>query len=108
MTVMAMIKKEAENSPPDHRTLSQSECENTRLCAIQPMRIRPLHHQSSFFDDFSRYFWVFFTLRKDAKTIRDIYEMWRADAENKAGEQVCYIQTDIGGEYQKEMAEILK
>ena len=39
----------------------------------------------TFIDNFSRYCWVFFILRKDAKTIRDIYEMWRADAENKAG-----------------------
>ena len=33
---------------------------------------------------------------------------WRADAENKAGERVSYLQTDVGGEYQKQMAEILK
>ena len=62
----------------------------------------------TFIDDFSRYCWVYFTLRKDAKTIHDIYMKWRADAENKAGERVSYLQTDVGGEYQKQMAEIIK
>src|SRR5437773_11848214 len=78
------------------------------MSGIQELSIDGKKYFITFIDDFSRYCWIHFTPHKDAKTIRDIYEIWRADAENKAGEPVSYLQTDVGGEYQKQMAEILK
>ena len=62
----------------------------------------------TFIDDFSRYCWIYFAARKDAKTIHDIYIQWKADTENKANASVSYLQTDCGGEYEKEMVEILR
>src|SRR5438046_8726808 len=78
------------------------------MSGIQELSIDGKKYFITFIDDFSRYCWIYFTLHKDAKTIRDIYEIWRADAENKAGERVSYLQTDVGSESQKQMAEILK
>jgi len=75
---------------------------------IQRLSIDGKQYYITFIDDYSRYCWVYFTERKDAKTIRDIYENWRADAENKSGERVSYLQTDVGGQYQKEMGVILR
>jgi len=62
----------------------------------------------TFVDDLSRYSWVYFTERKDAKSIAEKYQEWRAEAENKSGNVVSYLQTDEGGEYEKEMAIVLK
>jgi transposase InsO family protein len=62
----------------------------------------------TFIDDYSRYCWVYFTKRKDAATIRSIYEQWQHNAVNKANKPVSFLMTDGGGEYQKEMATILK
>jgi transposase InsO family protein len=61
----------------------------------------------TFIDDFSRYAWVYFTDRKDAKSIRDIFERWKADAENKSGNRVSFLQTDEGGEYENVMRQLL-
>ena len=61
----------------------------------------------TFIDDYSRYCWVYFTKRKDAATIRSIYEQWQRDAVNKANKPVSFLMTDGGGEYQAEMANIL-
>jgi Integrase core domain/GAG-pre-integrase domain len=61
----------------------------------------------TFIDDLSRYSWIYFTDRKDAKTISEIFEKWKADAENKSGNKVSYLQTDQGGEYEKEMGQLL-
>jgi hypothetical protein len=44
----------------------------------------------TFIDDFSRYTWVYFTNRKDAKSIREVFEPWKADAENKSGNEVSF------------------
>jgi Reverse transcriptase (RNA-dependent DNA polymerase) len=52
--------------------------------------------------------WVYFTKHKDAATIRSIYEQWQRDAVNKANKPVSFLMTDGGGEYQAEMAKILK
>jgi transposase InsO family protein len=62
----------------------------------------------TFIDDYSHYCWVYFTKRKDAATIRSIYEQWQRDAINKANKLFTFLMTDGGGEYQKEMATILK
>jgi transposase InsO family protein len=62
----------------------------------------------TFIDDYSRYCWVYFTKRKDAATIRAIYGEWQCDAVNKANKPVSFLQTDGGGEYQADMAKILK
>ena len=59
----------------------------------------------TFIDDLSRYN---FTERKDAKSIAEKYQEWRAEAENKSGNDVSYLQTDEGGEYEKEMMTVLK
>jgi transposase InsO family protein len=62
----------------------------------------------TFIDDYSRYCWVYFTKCKDAATIRSIYEQWQHDAVNKVNKPVSFLMTEGGGEYQKEMATILK
>lgn len=62
----------------------------------------------TFIDDYTRHCWVYFTNRKDAKTIRDIYKIWSRNAENKANAPVSYLQTDVGGEYQGVMATLLR
>jgi Reverse transcriptase (RNA-dependent DNA polymerase) len=62
----------------------------------------------TFVDDLSCYAWVYFTVRKDAKSIEEVYKECRADAENKSGHVVSYLQTDEGGEYEKEMGVLLK
>ena len=59
----------------------------------------------TFIDDLSRYN---FTERKDMKSIAEKYQEWRAEAENKSGNVVSYLQTDEGGEYEKEMTIVLK
>jgi hypothetical protein len=61
----------------------------------------------TFIDDRSRYAWICFTDRKDAKSIRDIFEPWKADAENKSGNKVSFLQTDEGGEYESFMRQLL-
>ena len=78
------------------------------MSGIQTLSIDGKLYFITFIDDFSRYCWVYFTTRKDAKTIHDVYILWKADAENKANAPVSYLQTDCGGEYEKEMAEILR
>ena len=60
------------------------------------------------FNDLSRYSWVYFTEWKDVKLITEKYQEWRAEAENKSGNVVSYLQTDEGGEYKKEMTIVLK
>ena len=92
----------------EHNTPRRLWRVHSDMSGIQELSIDGKKYFITFIDDFSRYCWIYFTLHKDAKTIRDIYEIWRADAENKAGEPVSYLQTDVGGEYQKQMAEILK
>jgi len=71
------------------------------MSGIQEPSIDGKQYFITFIDDFSRYCWVYFIARKDAKMIQDIYTKWSADAENKADERVSYLQTDVGGEYQK-------
>jgi hypothetical protein len=44
---------------------------------------------------------------KDAKSIRGVFELWKADAENKSGNRVSFLQTDEGGEYENVMHELL-
>ena len=61
----------------------------------------------TFIDDISRYAWICFTLRKDAKSIRDVFEPWKADVENKSGNKVSFLQTDEGGEYEGFMHQLL-
>jgi hypothetical protein len=61
----------------------------------------------TFIDDFSRYAWVYFTDRKDAKSIREVFEPWKADAENKSNNKVSFLQTDEGGEYENVMRQLL-
>jgi transposase InsO family protein len=61
-----------------------------------------------FVDDKSRYAWIHFTDRKDAKSIHDVFEIWRADAENKSGNTVSFLQTDEGGEYESVMGKLLE
>jgi len=61
----------------------------------------------TFIDDFTWHCWVYFTNRKDTKTIHNIYIQWKADAENKANATVSYLQTDHGSECEKDMVEIL-
>jgi transposase InsO family protein len=62
----------------------------------------------TFVDDKSRYAWVYFTDRKDAKTIHDVFELWKADAENKSGNKVSFLQTDEGGEYESVVEKLLE
>jgi transposase InsO family protein len=62
----------------------------------------------TFVDDKSRYAWIYFTDRKDAKTIHDIFEPWKADAENKSGNKVLFLQTDEGGEYESVAEKLLE
>ena len=62
---------------------------------------------ATFLDDLSRYAWIRFTVRKDAKSIRDIFEPWKADVENKSGNKVSFLQTDEGGEYEGFMHQLL-
>ena len=59
----------------------------------------------TFIDDLSRYNFI---ERKDMKSIAEKYQEWRAEAENKSGNVVSYLQTDEGGEYEKEMMIVLK
>ena len=59
----------------------------------------------TFIDDLSRYNFI---ERKDMKSIAEKYQEWRAEAENKSGNVVSYLQTDEGGEYEKEMTIVLK
>jgi hypothetical protein len=61
----------------------------------------------TFIDDLSRYAWVYFTDRKDAKTILEVFQKWQADAENKSGNKVSFLQTDEGGEYESVMGQLL-
>ena len=61
----------------------------------------------TFVDDLSRYAWIGFTDRKDAKSIRDVFEPWKADIENKSGNRVSFLQTDEGGEYESFMRQLL-
>src|SRR5271170_3592780 len=61
----------------------------------------------TFVDDFSRYAWVYFTDRKDAKAIREVFEQWKADTENTSRNKVSFLQTDQGGEYKSVMGELL-
>jgi len=61
----------------------------------------------TFVDDYSRYAWIGFTDRKDAKSIRDVFEPWKADVENKSGNKVSFLQTDEGGEYESFMRQLL-
>ena len=61
----------------------------------------------TFVDDLSRHAWICFTDRKDAKSIRDVFEPWKADVENKSGNKVSFLQTDEGGEYESFMRQLL-
>jgi len=61
----------------------------------------------TFIDDRSRYAWICFTDRKDAKSIRDVFEPWKADVENKSGNKVSFLQTNEGGEYESFMRQLL-
>ena len=61
----------------------------------------------TFVDDLSRYAWIGFTDRKDAKSIRDVFEPWKADVENKSGNRVSFLQTDEGSEYESFMRQLL-
>src|SRR5436190_11819008 len=61
----------------------------------------------TFVDDLSRYAWIGFTDRKDAKSIRDVFEPWKADVENKSGNRVSFLQTDEGREYESFMRQLL-
>jgi hypothetical protein len=74
----------------------------------EPSIIDGYQHYITFIDDYSRYRWVYFTKHKDAVTIRAIYEEWQRNAVNKANKLVSFLQTNGGGEYQAEMAKILK
>jgi transposase InsO family protein len=78
------------------------------MSGIEAMSINGYQYYITFIDDYSRYCWVYFTKRKDAATIQDIYEQWQRDAVNKANRPVSFLQTDGGSEYQAEMAKILK
>jgi transposase InsO family protein len=60
-----------------------------------------------FIDDLSHYAWVYFTDRKDAKTIHDVFVKWQADAENKSGYKISFLQTDEGGEYESHVGKLL-
>jgi hypothetical protein len=75
---------------------------------IVPAAEKGYRYFITFIDDLSRYSWVYFTERKDEKSIAEKYEEWRAEAENKLGNVVSYLQTDEGGEYEKEMGTVLK
>jgi len=61
--------------------------------SIQTLSIDGKLYFMAFIDDFSPYCWVYFTTRKDAKTIHDVYIHRKADAENEAGTSVAYLQT---------------
>ena len=61
----------------------------------------------TFVDDYSRYAWIDFTDHKDAKSIRDVFQPWKADAENKSSNKVSFLQTDEGGEYESFMHQLL-
>src|SRR5271167_622425 len=61
----------------------------------------------TFVDDLSRYAWIDFTERKDAKSIREVFEPWKADVENKSDHKVSFLQTDEGGEYENVMRQLL-
>jgi transposase InsO family protein len=74
----------------------------------EPSIIDGYQYYITFIDDYFRYCLVYFTKRKDAATIRTIYEEWQSKAVNKANKPVSFLQTDGGGEYQAEMAKILK
>ena len=78
------------------------------MSGIQTLSIDGKMYYITFIDDFSRYCWVYFTNRKDAKMIHNIYIQWKVDTENKANAPVSYLQMDCGSEYEREMAEILK
>jgi hypothetical protein len=40
-------------------------------------------------------------------SIREVFELWQADAENKSGNKVSFLQTDEGGEYENIMRQLL-
>jgi hypothetical protein len=61
----------------------------------------------TFVDDKSHYAWVYFTDRKYAKMIHDIFKPWKADAENKSGNKVPFLQTNEGGEYESVVEKLL-
>ena len=45
---------------------------------------------------------------KEAKTIKEVFNAYRAWAENQTGCKIKAIRTDGGGEYHKEMEALLK
>jgi transposase InsO family protein len=94
--------------PYQHQAISPLWRVHSNMSGIQAMSIDGYQYYITFVDDYSRYCWVYFTKRKDTATIRDIYEQWQCDAVNKANQPVSFLQTDGGGEYQAEMAKILK
>jgi hypothetical protein len=61
----------------------------------------------TFLDNLSGYTWIDFIERKDAKSIWNIFERWKADAENKSDHKVSFLQTDEGGEYENVMRQLL-
>jgi Reverse transcriptase (RNA-dependent DNA polymerase) len=73
----------------------------------QPSVVDSFQYFVTFIDDYTRHCWVYFTTNKDAKTISEVYKVWVADVENKAGTRVSYLQTDQGGEYESTMGKLL-
>jgi hypothetical protein len=61
----------------------------------------------TFIDDLSHYAWIDFTERKDAKSICEVFERWKANAENKLDHKVSFLRTDKGGEYENVMRQLL-
>jgi len=43
-----------------------------------------------------------------ARTIRDAFEGWMADGENKLWNRISYLPTDRGGEYEREWEDYSK
>jgi hypothetical protein len=93
----------------EHRSKKPLELVHSDLCGkFQVRSVGGGWYFISFIDDCTRLCRIYILPNKEAKTIKAVFEAYRAWAENQTGCKIKAIRTDGGGEYHKEMEALLK
>src|SRR5436305_2037696 len=93
----------------EHRSKKPLELVHSDLCGkFQVKSLGGGWYFISFIDDCTRLCRIYILPNKEAKTIKAVFEGYRAWAENQTGCKIKAIRTDGGGEYHKEMEVLLK
>ena len=105
--VLSKAHRSPFTSVREHAT-SPLQLVHSDLCGPLPMSLGKNIYFATFIDDYSRFCWVYLLQRKDAATIASVFHKWITYAENESGMKVKSLRTDGGGEYQKELQQILQ